>query len=54
MVHSNTAVIGGGGEYAGKSGHLSMFTYFEALNDAFEVQFFQGFIITHIKYIDSM
>ena len=34
----------------GESGHLSIFTLlkhsFEALNDAFEVQFLQGFILT--------
>ena len=35
----------GENEY-GESGHLSIFTLFEALNDAFEVQFFQGFIFT--------
>ena len=29
-----------------ESGHLSSFRSFEALNDAFEVQFFQGFIFT--------
>ena len=28
----------------GHSGHLSIFHSFEALNDAFEVQFVQGFI----------
>ena len=31
----------GGNEY-GKSSHLSHFHSFEALNDAFEVQFFSG------------
>ena len=35
----------GKNEY-GESGHLVYFHSFEALNDAFEVQFFQGFIFT--------
>ena len=30
----------------GISGHLHNFCFFEALNGAFEVQFFQGFIFT--------
>ena len=44
MVYSNTAVYGGN-EY-GKSGHLSVFHFFDALNDAIEVQFCQGLIFT--------
>ena len=43
----------GENEY-GKSGHLSIFTLWKALNDAFEVQFFQGFILHLIKDTDSM
>ena len=36
----------GENEY-GESGHLSILIHsFEALNDVFEVQFFQGFIFT--------
>ena len=35
----------GGNEY-GISGHLHIFAFFEALNNAFKVQFFQGFIFT--------
>ena len=38
----------------GKSGHLSFFHFFEALNDAFEVHFFQGFILHLIKDTDNM
>ena len=37
--------MGGGGDEYGKSG-LVYFYSFEALNDAFEVQIFQGFIFT--------
>ena len=44
MAYSNTS-LWGGNEYD-KSGHLYIFTVFEALNDAFEVPFFQGFIFT--------
>ena len=42
----------GENEY-GKSGHLSVFHSFEALNNAFEVHF-QGFILHLIKDNDSM
>ena len=42
----------GRNEY-GISGHLHIFAL-EALNGAFEVQFFQGFIFTPIKDTDSM
>ena len=35
----------GENEY-GISGHLHIFAFFEALNNAFKVQFFQGFIFT--------
>ena len=35
----------GGNEY-GQSGRLSNYTLFEALYDAFEVEFLQGFIFT--------
>ena len=35
----------GRNEY-GISGHLHIFAFFEALNGAFEVQFFQGLIFT--------
>ena len=44
MVYSNPTVTAGENE-CGISGHLHIFT-FEALNNAFEVQFFQGFIFT--------
>ena len=45
MIYSNTTVYGVN-EY-GKSGHLYIYFYFfEALNDASEVQFFQGIIST--------
>ena len=37
----------GGNEY-GKPGHMSIFHFFEALNDAFEVEIFQGFMFTPI------
>ena len=37
MVYSNTAVYGGNGY--GKSSHV-YFHFFEALNDAFDLQFF--------------
>ena len=43
MVYSNTAVYGGSEYGTRKSGHLSNFTFSEALSDAFEVQFFPGF-----------
>ena len=35
-----------GGNENGDSRHLSIFHSFEALNGAFEVQIFQGFIFT--------
>ena len=38
MVYSNTTVYMGGNEY-GKSGHLFIFYFFEALNDVLEVRF---------------
>ena len=47
MVYSNTQSMGGH-EY-GKPSHLRIFTFLEAINDAFEVYiFFQGF--TFIPY----
>ena len=38
----------GGNEY-GKSGHLSIFVFFKAFNDAFEVQFFRASFYTLSK-----
>ena len=38
----------------GKSGRLSFFSLFEALNDAFEVQFFRASFLHLIKDTDSM
>ena len=52
-IYSNTALYGGN-EY-GKSGHLSIFTFFKALNDAFEVQFFFRASFLHLtKDTDNM
>ena len=43
-IYSNTVVYGGN-EYMVNL-VTCLFSLFEALNDAFEVQFFQGFIFT--------
>ena len=47
-------MYGGKWVYGIKSGHLSIFHSFEALNDAFEVQFFSRATFLHlIKDTDS-
>ena len=51
MVYSNTALYIVESEY-GKSGYLYFF--FEALDDAFEVHIFQGFILHRIKATNSI
>ena len=43
----------GRNEY-GISGHLHIVCSFEALNGAYEVQFFEGFIFTPYQNTDSM
>ena len=52
MVYSKTTVYGGNEN--GTSGHLHVITFFEALNNAFEVQFFRASFLHHITDNDSM
>ena len=46
MVYSNTADYGGGGGMSMLFSVTCIFSLFEALNAALEVQFFQGFMFT--------
>ena len=46
MVHSNTAVSRVKINVVNRVTCLSIFTSLKPLNDAFEAQFFQGFIFT--------
>ena len=51
-IYSNTAVYGE--KWVWYFWSHAYFCFFEALNGAFEVQFFQGFIFTPIKDTDNM
>ena len=54
MVYSDTTVCGGNQYGKCISGHLHIFPFFKALNDAFEVQiFFRASFLHLIKDTDS-
>ena len=47
-LHSNL------GKLDGKSSHLDIFHFCEAINDVFDVQFFRAAFLPHITNSDSM
>ena len=53
LIFYSSIAVYGRSEY-GKSSNLSTFHFFEALDNAFEVHFIQGFILHLIKDTDSM